>query len=40
MGYLKTEYAKKETPLKLVVRGKEIPATATSAVFVPHNYKR
>ncbi len=40
MGYLKTECAKKGTPLKLVVRGREIPAEATSAVFVPHNYKR
>jgi aminomethyltransferase len=40
MGYVKPPFNKKDTPLKLVVRGKEMPARAASAIFVPHNYKR
>jgi len=40
MGYVKPPFNKNDTPLKLVVRGKEMPARAASAIFVPHNYKR
>ncbi len=40
MGYVKTPFNRKDTPLTLRVRGKDMPARAASAVFVPHNYKR
>ncbi len=40
MGYVKPPFNRKDTPLKLLVRGREMPARAASAVFVPHNYKR
>lgn len=40
MGYVQTEFAKKGTPLHLIVRGKPIEAEVAGLPFVPHNYKR
>lgn len=40
MGYVETGFAKKGTPLHLIVRGKPIEAEVAALPFVPHNYKR
>lgn len=40
MGYVETGFAKKGTPLHLIVRGKPIEAEVASLPFVPHQYKR
>ncbi len=40
MGYVETAFAKKGTPLQLIVRGKPIEAEVAALPFVPHNYKR
>ena len=38
MGYVKTEFAKKETPVDLIVRGKAHPAEVAAMPFVAHRY--
>ncbi len=38
MGYVKTEFAKKETPVDLIIRGKTHPAKVAAMPFVPHRY--
>jgi aminomethyltransferase len=40
MGYVVADFAKVGTPVKLVVRGKEIAARVAKLPFVPHRYKR
>lgn len=40
MGYVATPYAKKGTPLKLIVRGKALDAEVAALPFTPHQYKR
>ena len=40
MGYVAAGVAEPETPVDLVVRGREIPATIVSLPFVPHRYFR
>lgn len=40
MGYVRTDMAKKDTPVELEVRGRRLPARVTSPVFVPHRYRR
>ena len=40
MGYVETAFAKAETPVTLVVRGKELPAKIVAMPFVPHRYFR
>lgn len=40
MGYVKTEFAKAETPVQLIVRGKALEAEITRMPFAPHNFKR
>ena len=39
-GYVDTSYAKVGTPVKLIVRGKELEAEIASMPFVPAKYKR
>ena len=39
-GYVDTSYAKVGTPVKLIVRGKELDAEIASMPFVPAKYKR
>jgi aminomethyltransferase len=40
MGYVETQFAKSDTRLMLVVRGKPLPALVATLPFIPHNYKR
>jgi glycine cleavage system T protein (aminomethyltransferase) len=40
MGYLERAFAAPGTPVALVVRGKDIPATVAALPFVPHRYHR
>ncbi len=40
MGYVETAFAKPETPVTLVVRGKELPARIAAMPFAPHRYFR
>lgn len=40
MGYVTAAYADADTPLKIIVRGKPLPARIVSMPFVPHNYVR
>lgn len=40
MGYVETAFAKPETPVMLVVRGKELPARIAAMPFAPHRYFR
>ena len=40
MGYVETAFAKPETPVTLVVRGKELPARVSAMPFAPHRYFR
>jgi aminomethyltransferase len=38
MGYVKTEFAKPETPLQLIVRGRALPARVIKLPFTQHRY--
>ncbi len=40
MGYVAAAFAKPGTPLRLLVRGREIPATVVALPFQPHRYHR
>jgi aminomethyltransferase len=40
MGYVERAFAAPGTPVALVVRGKDIPASVTALPFVPHRYHR
>lgn len=40
MGYVEATFAKPETPITLVVRGKELPARVVAMPFSPHRYYR
>ncbi|MFN7321534.1 MAG: glycine cleavage system aminomethyltransferase GcvT [Methylobacterium sp.] len=40
MGYVETAFAKPDTPVTLVVRGKELPARVSAMPFAPHRYFR
>jgi aminomethyltransferase len=40
MGYVERAFAAPGTPVALVVRGKDIPATVATLPFVPHRYYR
>lgn len=40
MGYVPTASSKPSTPVQLVVRGKNLPATVVDMPFVPHRYYR
>ncbi|OYU48640.1 MAG: glycine cleavage system protein T [Rhizobiales bacterium PAR1] len=40
MGYVETAFAKVDTPVTLVVRGKELPAKIVAMPFIPHRYFR
>jgi aminomethyltransferase len=40
MGYVEAAYAAPDTPLTLVVRGKELPARVAPMPFAPHRYFR
>ena len=40
MGYVETAFAKPDTPVTLVVRGKELPARIAAMPFAPHRYFR
>jgi aminomethyltransferase len=40
MGYVETAFAKPETPVTLLVRGKELPARVVTMPFAPHRYFR
>jgi len=40
MGYVEAAFAKPETPVTLVVRGKELPARIHALPFAPHRYFR
>ena len=40
MGYVAAGAAEPDTPVNLMVRGKEIPATVVPMPFVPHRYHR
>lgn len=40
MGYVKTEFAKKETPVDLIIRGKAHPAEVATMPFVRHRYTK
>lgn len=40
MGYVERGFADPGTPVVLIVRGKELPATVTALPFVPHRYHR
>lgn len=40
MGYVTAEAAAPGTALRLIVRGKELPALVAALPFVPHRYKR
>ena len=38
MGYVRSDLAKIDTPLNLIVRGKALPAKVIKLPFVPHRY--
>ncbi len=40
MGYVKTEFAKPESPLQLIVRGRALPARVVKLPFTQHHYYR
>ena len=40
MGYVERAFAEPGTPVALVVRGKDIPASVAALPFVPHHYYR
>jgi len=40
MGYVERAHAEPGTPVVLIVRDKELPATVTALPFVPHRYRR
>ena len=40
MGYVKTEFAKPDTPMQLIVRGRALPARVIKLPFAPHRYYR
>jgi aminomethyltransferase len=40
MGYVERDFAAPGTPVALVVRGKDLPASVTALPFVPHRYHR
>ncbi len=40
MGYVEAAFAKVETPVQLIVRGKALEAQVTRMPFAPHNFKR
>ncbi|HUS97844.1 MAG TPA: glycine cleavage system aminomethyltransferase GcvT [Hyphomicrobiaceae bacterium] len=40
MGYVAADYAKPDTAIELMVRGKPIPATVVRLPFTPHGYAR
>jgi aminomethyltransferase len=40
MGYVERAFAAPGTPVALVVRGKDLPASVTALPFVPHRYHR
>jgi aminomethyltransferase len=40
MGYVEKSFAAPDTPVVLVVRGKDVAATVTALPFVPHRYYR
>ena len=40
MGYVETAFAKVDTAVTLIVRGKELPARIAAMPFVPHRYFR
>jgi aminomethyltransferase len=40
MGYVEAAFAKPDTPLTLLVRGKELPARVSAMPFAPHRYFR
>jgi aminomethyltransferase len=40
MGYVERGFADPDTPVVLIVRGKELPATVTALPFLPHRYHR
>jgi aminomethyltransferase len=40
MGYVEAAFAKPGTPVTLVVRGKELPASVAAMPFAPHRYYR
>jgi aminomethyltransferase len=40
MGYVESAFAKADTPVTLVVRGKELPARVVAMPFTPHRYFR
>ena len=40
MGYIERDFAAPGTPVALVVRGKDLPASVTALPFVPHRYHR
>jgi aminomethyltransferase len=40
MGYVERAFAEPGTPVALVVRGKDIPASVAALPFVPHRYYR
>ncbi len=40
MGYVKTEFAKKETPVDLMIRGSAHPAEVAAMPFVPRHYAK
>ena len=40
MGYVATDYAKAGTPLRLMVRGKPLPAKVTTLPFITKRYAK
>ena len=40
MGYVGQPFAEPGTPVVLIVRGKELPASVVTLPFVPHRYWR
>ncbi|MCA0401701.1 MAG: glycine cleavage system aminomethyltransferase GcvT [Proteobacteria bacterium] len=40
MGYVEAAFAKADTPVTLLVRGKELPAKVAAMPFAPHRYYR
>jgi len=40
MGYVQRRFADPGTPVVLIVRGKELPASVVALPFVPHRYHR
>ncbi|MFM2044871.1 MAG: glycine cleavage system protein, partial [Pseudomonadota bacterium] len=40
MGYVATAFAKVDTPVRLIVRGKALPAKVAAMPFAPHRYFR